>query len=61
MTITASCCSAYNFPDDDAIAIDYTKICNTAGRSGISSIPTLMQITLYTAAVMAVTFYISFA
>lgn len=30
MTITATCCSAYDFPDDDTIAIDYTKICNTA-------------------------------
>lgn len=33
MTITATCCVAYNFPSDDAIAIDYTNICNSAPRS----------------------------
>lgn len=34
MTITASCCKAY-IPDydDDAVAVDYASICNTASNS----------------------------
>eukprot|EP01036_Dinobryon_divergens_P026401 gene26401-35044_t len=35
MTITISCCLANNFASDDTVAIDYTKICNSA-LSGVS-------------------------
>lgn len=30
MTITATCCAAYDAPTDDAIAMDYSSICNSA-------------------------------
>mmetsp|Transcript_19543 Transcript_19543/g.39460 ORF Transcript_19543/g.39460 Transcript_19543/m.39460 type:complete len:163 (-) Transcript_19543:32-520(-) len=33
MTITATCCQANNFPDDDSVAVDYTDICNDASRT----------------------------
>jgi hypothetical protein len=30
MSITATCCKAYDFPTDDAVAIDYSEVCNSA-------------------------------
>jgi hypothetical protein len=33
MKISAVCCKANKFPDDDGMAIDMTKICNSAGRT----------------------------
>lgn len=30
MTVTATCCKAYEFSDDDTIAINYDDICNSA-------------------------------
>jgi hypothetical protein len=51
MTITATCCQAYNFPSDDAIAIDYTEICNSAS-SRYAAVPftvlaLLLSVSLY--------------
>ena len=39
MTITATCCAAYDAPTDDAIAMDYSSICNSAtGNSHARSV-----------------------
>lgn len=32
MKILATCCKANTFPDDDTVAIDYSKICNSGSR-----------------------------
>lgn len=52
MTITASCCKAHDFPDDDAIAIDYSDVCNSApaGRTaamGLTGLVALLSVTAY--------------
>ena len=36
MTIKATCCPAYDAPSDDAIAMDYSSICNSASRNTLS-------------------------
>lgn len=36
MTIKATCCAAYDAPSDDAIAMDYSSICNSASRNTLS-------------------------
>jgi hypothetical protein len=38
MTVTTTCCSAYNFPSDDTIAIDYADICNSSSRTLLSAV-----------------------
>ncbi len=32
MDISVECCKAQKFSDDDALAIDMSEICNSAGR-----------------------------
>lgn len=50
MTITATCCNAYDFPSDDAIAIDYKNICNSASGAPytqLSIVVTLVALSVY--------------
>lgn len=55
MTVTATCCKAYEFSDDDTIAINYDDICNSASSIkmsstfvvGIATIVALAQYMLY--------------
>ena len=49
MTITATCCKAHDFPTDDAIAIDYSEICNSAPGSAIALSYTTLAALLATA------------
>lgn len=50
MTITARCCNAYDFPNDDAIPIDYSNICNSssgAPYTQLSIVITLLALSVY--------------
>lgn len=33
MTMTATCCEAHNFPDDDTVALDFSDICNSGRKT----------------------------
>lgn len=39
MKIAVQCCKAHKFADDDALAIDMTKICNSSSQlvAGVAS------------------------
>jgi hypothetical protein len=41
MTMTASCCLANNFAEDDTVAIDYSQICNSATASRAQTVGAL--------------------
>ena len=45
MTIYPSCCAAGSFPNDDTIAIDYSKVCNSA-HSHMKITPLFIVITM---------------
>lgn len=38
MKISVQCCKAHKFADDDALAVDMSQICNSAGRIATSFI-----------------------
>jgi hypothetical protein len=44
MSIKASCCSAYNFPSDDTVALDYDNICNSGNQMMILSLLSLVVV-----------------
>ena len=44
MKISVKCCKANSFPDDDALAIDMTKICNSSNRIQNSVISLFMTV-----------------
>jgi hypothetical protein len=55
MTVTATCCKAFEFNDDDTIAIDYNDICNSANSLkssssfvvGVAAVVAMVQYILY--------------
>lgn len=49
MKVTTTCCMANNFPDDDTVAIDFTDICNSASRQGMSGLLVIGLAALLTA------------
>mmetsp|Transcript_16632 Transcript_16632/g.17997 ORF Transcript_16632/g.17997 Transcript_16632/m.17997 type:complete len:161 (+) Transcript_16632:186-668(+) len=48
MTVTVTCCSAYNFPSDDTIALDYSNICNSASSNIVMSVFALFAVFVFT-------------
>eukprot|EP00981_Chlorochromonas_danica_P008073 scaffold1962_cov180-Ochromonas_danica.AAC.8 len=59
MQITATCCDAHDFPDDDAVAIDYNDICNSAPsfRSQFTTTWSMVMITIASISLLLVNYW----